>query len=394
MNRIKVRKLDGKIKVPSSKSLSHRALICAALAQGTSTIENLNFCDDTLATIEGLKQLGAKIEIKDDLVYVKGLKEISNATIDCCQSGSTIRFLMPIGLMTSKNVLFTGDESLLSRPMTVYTDLFKEQISFENPYFKVSGRIKNDYFEIPGNISSQFISGLLFVLPLLNYNSKIIIKGMFESESYVDLTIDMLSEFGINVVKNKNELFIEGNQVYKNTNVKIEADCSAMAFYAVANKIGNNINIENKLVISLQSDFKIFEILDKEIDRIDVSDCPDLVPILAVWASLRNGKTTYIENALRLRLKESDRLESISSNLTKLGASIEVFEDKLVITGREYLKGNIKVSSFKDHRIAMSMAIVASKIEGWIELDDLNVVNKSYTSFWEDFKMLGGSIDE
>jgi len=276
----------------------------------------------------------------------------------------------------------------------VYTDLFKKQISFENPYFKVSGRIKNDYFEIPGNISSQFISGLLFVLPLLNYNSKIIIKGMFESESYVDLTIDMLSEFGINVVKNKNELFIEGNQVYRNTNVKIEADCSAMAFYAVANKIGNNINIENKLVISLQSDFKIFEILDKEIDRIDVSDCPDLVPILAVWASLRNGKTTYIENALRLRLKESDRLESISSNLTKLGASIEVFEDKLVITGREYLKGNIKVSSFKDHRIAMSMAIVASKIEGWIELDDLNVVNKSYTSFWEDFKMLGGSIDE
>ena len=394
MNRIKVSKLDGKVKVPSSKSLSHRALICAALAQGTSTIENLNFCDDTLATIEGLKQLGAKIEIKDDLVYVKGLKEISNATIDCCQSGSTIRFLMPIGLMTSKNVLFTGDESLLSRPMTVYTDLFKKQISFENPYFKVSGRIKNDYFEIPGNISSQFISGLLFVLPLLNYNSKIIIKGMFESESYVDLTIDMLSEFGINVVKNKNELFIEGNQVYKNTNVKIEADCSAMAFYAVANKIGNNINIENKLVISLQSDFKIFEILDKEIDRIDVSDCPDLVPILAVWASLRNGKTTYIENALRLRLKESDRLESISSNLTKLGASIEVFEDKLVITGREYLKGNIKVSSFKDHRIAMSMAIVASKIEGWIELDDLNVVNKSYTSFWEDFKMLGGSIDE
>jgi len=394
MNRIKVCKLEGKVKVPSSKSLSHRALICAALAQGTSTIENLNFCDDTVATIEGLKQLGAKIEIKDDLVRVKGLEEISSATIDCCQSGSTIRFLMPIGLMTSNNILFTGDESLLSRPMTVYTDLFNEQISFENPYFKVSGRIKNDYFEIPGNISSQFISGLLFVLPLLNYNTKIIIKGMFESESYVDLTIDMLRDFGINVIKNKNELFIEGNQVYKNTNVKIEADCSAMAFYAVANKIGNNINIENNLVTSLQSDFKIFEILDKEIDRIDVSDCPDLVPILAVWASLRNGKTTYIENALRLRLKESDRLESISSNLIKLGASIEVFEDKLVITGKEYLNGNIKVSSFKDHRIAMSMAIAASKIKGWIELDDLNVVNKSYTRFWEDFKMLGGSIDE
>lgn len=388
---IKPSKLHGKINVPPSKSLSHRAIICAFLCKKTENIiNNLILSEDIKATLEGMKQLCNQ--------------NVKNPVIDCRESGSTLRFLIPISLILHNECSFTGSSKLFKRPLDIYYNIFDDQnIKYTSnadiPLY-IKGNLQATTYKISGKISSQFLSGLFFALPLLSDDSKIIITDCLESKNYVYMTIDVMKKFGVIIQKiNDNEFYIKGNQNYKCTNYTIESDYSQASFYLVANELGNNIKTLGLNEDSLQGDKEIINIIKRYNSAeteiiIDASQIPDLVPILAVLASLKNGVTTKIINARRLRIKESDRLKAISTELKKIGAKIQETDDGLFINGVCKLVGGANVSSWNDHRIAMSLAIAASNCENDIIIENCQAVNKSYPSFWEDYKYLGGTISE
>ncbi len=387
--KVSAQKLEGKVNLPSSKSLSHRSVIAASLSKGKSYVNNLNLCDDVIRTIEGLRNLGAKIVLSGNNAIIEGIDEFKDCTINCHESGSTMRFLFPLALMANE-VFLTGAESLLKRPMDIYLDLFK-QVKFDQGYL-IRGVFQESHYQIKGDVSSQFISGLLFSLPLQSFDSIIEVLEPFESKSYVDLTIDVLTKFGIEITQEGNYYIIKGNQQYRPTTYQVEADYSAYGFFAVANAIGNNVEVLNLSDESLQGDRVISTIIETSPEVVDVRDCPDLVPILAVYYSLT--KDAKIVNAKRLRIKESDRLKAISEELNKIGAQITELEEGLEIKKVNNFIGNKKVSSHNDHRIAMALAIAASRCQGYLEIDSIDVVNKSYSSFIADYIRLGGSISE
>jgi 3-phosphoshikimate 1-carboxyvinyltransferase len=258
--------------------------------------------------------------------------------------------------------------------------------------FRMKGKLKGNYYKVQGDISSQFISGLLFVLPLLPHDSVIDVVGPFESKPYVNLTVDMLRKFGIVVQHQGKRFYVKGNQQYKPHNYEVEVDYSALAFYEVANALGSEITYLNNITYSLQGDKKITEIIQRKQSLIDVSDCPDLVPALTVLASFMEGRTEII-NASRVRLKESDRLMAITEVLNALGGRVVERADSLVVKQIDRFKG-ARVSAFNDHRIAMALAIAATRCDGPMEFDNLEVVNKSYKEFWNDFIKLGGKVYE
>ncbi|KEI02391.1 3-phosphoshikimate 1-carboxyvinyltransferase [Clostridium botulinum] len=420
--------LSGDINIPPSKSLAHRAIISAGLSEGVSNIENIIFSEDIKATIRGMKSFGIEIqdisEKKQDNFNRKTLKIIGrdrlvlkNSEIDCSESGSTLRFLIPISLRTGNKVKFTGKGKLVSRPLDVYYNIFENQkIKYKTsngklPIF-IEGVLKSGEFYVKGNISSQFITGLMYTLPFLNGDSKVIVTTELESKGYVDLTIDILKKFGIKIEnKNYKEFFIKGNQKSITNNYRVQGDFSQGAFWIVAGILGSNIKILDLDINSLQGDRVIIDIVknmganikinENYIETkksktkgtiIDASECPDLVPILSVLGSLSTG-TTKIINAERLRIKECDRLKAMATELKKIGADIEELEDGLLIKGREYLKGGT-VDSWNDHRIAMSMAIASIKCREPITIKNSEAVNKSYPDFWGDFKKVGGNIHE
>lgn len=397
--------LKGKIDIPPSKSLSHRAIICASLCNdGQSIINNLLFSEDIKATADGMKKLGSEMNIENSSAYIKRNNVIEkNPVISCGESGSTLRFLIPLSLMLTDSCIFTGSRRLFERPLDVYYDIFaKQQIDYnaENERLILRGSLSPGTYVISGSISSQFISGLLFSLPLLEGDSKIVIDGSFESKSYVQMTIDVIRHYGIHIDETNEKTFlIKGRQKYKSTTYTIERDYSQTAFFLAANELGNEVECPGLNADSLQGDKEIINIINKygclkDETAIDASQIPDLVPIIAVMASLKNNHTTVITNARRLRLKESDRLKAISTELGKLGASIRETEDGLIIKGKQSLKGNAKVNSWNDHRIAMSLAVAATKCENEIILENHMAVSKSYPHFWEDYKSLGGVIYE
>ncbi|AEB77025.1 3-phosphoshikimate 1-carboxyvinyltransferase [Clostridium botulinum] len=420
--------LSGDINIPPSKSLAHRAIISAGLSEGVSNIENIIFSEDIKATIRGMKSFGIEIQdITKKNQYNfnrKTLKIIGrdrlvlkNSEIDCSESGSTLRFLIPISLRTGNKVKFTGKGKLVSRPLDVYYNMFENQgIKYKTsngklPLF-IDGVLKSGEFYVKGNISSQFITGLMYTLPFLNGDSKMIVTTELESKGYVDLTIDTLKKFGIKIEnKNYKEFFIKGNQKSITNNYRVQGDFSQGAFWIVAGILGSNVKILDLDINSLQGDRVIVDIVknmganikinENYIETkksktkgitIDASECPDLVPILSVLASLSTG-TTKIINAERLRIKECDRLKAMATELKKIGADIEELEDGLLIKGREYLKGGT-VDSWNDHRIAMSMAIASIKCKEPITIKNSDAVNKSYPDFWEDLKKVGGNINE
>lgn len=416
--------LEGNIEIPASKSLCHRAVICAALATGESNIDNVILSQDISATCSGMKALGAEIEMinEDGIDNLKlkvkgGNLKVVNDSIDCIESGSTLRFLIPIALINGGKIVFKGKGKLVTRPLQSYYDIFEKQnisYSLENGALPltVNGILKNGVFELPGNISSQFISGLLFALPLLDGDSKIVITTELESKGYVDLTLDMLRKFGV-IIKNNNynEFLIRGNQKYISNDYKVEGDFSQAAFWITAGLLGGKIRCSNLDINSLQGDKEVLEIVKnmggkisitedyveaKESSThetiIDASDCPDLVPILTVLSALSTG-TTKIINASRLRIKECDRLKAISTELNKLGADVEELEDSLIINGKEKLKGGT-VDSWNDHRIAMALAVASIKCCEPVIITNSDSVKKSYPTFWEDFRKLGGNINE
>jgi len=414
MKIIKADKLVGELSPPPSKSVLHRYIIASSLAKGVSKIENISFSEDIIATIEAMKKLGAKIEQKDNYLLIDGRDTFKNLNenieIDCNESGSTLRFLFPLSIVEENKVLFKGRGKLFKRPMTPYFQNF-EKYKIKHFYINeneilLEGKLKAGIYEVDGNISSQFITGLLFSLPLLDGESKIIINGKLESSNYIDISLDCLSKFGIKIINNSyQEFIIEGNQSYKAGNYRTEADYSQAAFFLVANAIGSNIKINDLSENSLQGDKKIIDFIS-EIDKwssndtliLDGSETPDIIPILSLKAAV-SGKKIEIVNVERLRIKESDRLKATVEELSKLNFDLIEKKDSILINSREDFKANknekiVSLSAHSDHRIAMMIAIAATCYDGEILLDNLDCVKKSYPNFWEVFLSLGGKIYE
>lgn len=406
--------LKGEIKIVSSKSLSHRYLIGAALANGVSVIDNVLDSKDLTATKESLTSLGIKIE--GNTVYGGTLKVINNI-IDANESGSTLRFLIPISMLLEKEVTFIGKGLLPERPLNVYEDIFKDKYLYKKTTknslpLTVKGPLLPGDYVIPGNVSSQFVTGLLFSLPLLNGNSKIIIEGNLESRSYVNLTLDTLKDYQVKIIEKDNEFIIPGNQKYIPLKKSVPGDYSGAAFFIGAGLIGEKLILKNLLENSLQGDAKMIDIVksmggniyfqnnDLIVEpstltgvTVDMEDYPDLGPILMALGAVSKGKMT-LTNAKRLRIKESDRISAMVSNLNKLGVKTYELEDEVTVYGNEKLKGDVLLNTFNDHRIAMALAILSIKCELPITLDDETVVAKSYPTFFKEFVRLGGIIDE
>lgn len=413
---IKPNNLRGSIKIPPSKSMSHRAIICASLAEGESVVSNLIFSKDIEASIGAMQAFGAEFERGEDFVIVNGIKSKNEekCTIDCNESGSTIRFMIPIAAALSAKARFVGNGRLVDRPLDLYAEIFRAK-NMDYVYsgklpFEVNSQLKTGKYEIRGDVSSQFISGLLFALPLLDGDSQIEIVGNFESKAYVDLTLSALDDFGVVVEKDeKNRYIIEEKQKYNSRNYRVEGDYSQGAFWLVAGCIGNGLVCKDLSVNSLQGDKEVLDVLERmgaklkisgdEIEIfpsetkgtiIDASECPDLIPVLCVLAALSDGETRVI-NGQRLRIKESDRIKSTVSELSKLGADIVETEDGMIIQGKKMLSGG-KVSSWNDHRIAMALAIASIRCNSAVVIEGSESVSKSYPGFFEDFVSLGGEI--
>jgi 3-phosphoshikimate 1-carboxyvinyltransferase len=439
--------LKGNITIPPSKSMCHRGIICAGLAKGLSVVNNISLSEDILATLNAIKALGANIEVenleassmlKQDILSIEGEvfkgfygvkinggdnKKEENIIIDCYESGSTLRFLVPIAAALGINAVFLGKGRLGDRPLRDYYNIFDSQkLKYSNCNGKlpltIEGKLMAGDYKVSGNVSSQYISGLLMALPLLEGTSKILIDSRLESRPYVDMTIKVLERFSIEIENHDyKEFLIIGNQRYKPCNYMIEGDYSRAAFWLVAGLIGNNIDCIGLNNDTVQGDKVILDIIQKfggtyKVRNltttttatttypgittsgviIDGAECPDLIPIVAVLAALSKGKTQII-NSSRLRFKESDRLKAIASELNKIGAKIIEKQDGLEIDGVEAFSGGV-VDSWNDHRIAMAMAIASTRCKGPLTLKGSECVKKSYPNFWEHFKLLGGNSSE
>ena len=379
--------LSGTVTPPPSKSQAHRYLIAAALAGEGSVIENLADSQDIQATRWWMKTMmtsGRRI-----------------AEFNCLESGSTLRFLIPIALALRGGGRFTGHGRLMERPQQPYFDLFDEKgIRYElkNGFLTVEGQLTPGAFRLPGNVSSQFVTGLLYALPLLAGDSRIVLTTDLESRSYVDMTLEALSAFGVTAAwEDSRTLAVPGGQSYIPATVRVEGDWSQAAFWFAAISLGSRLEIEGLQQLSAQGDRVIRDHFVRltppgDVD-IDLSGCPDLAPPLAAMAVLRRGDTRLL-NAGRLRLKESDRLTSITAALGALGTSIEEQPDSLIVHGVETLAGGCTVDCWNDHRIAMMTAIAATRCEKPVALLGAECVAKSYPDFWRDYQMLGGEIRE
>lgn len=383
---IRPRLLRGAVTPPPSKSMAHRCLIAAALAEQESQITNLADSQDMIATrgcLAALKKAGEGFPL-----------------LDCGESGSTLRFLIPVALALRGGGRFIGRGRLMERPQKPYFDLFDEKgISYgqKDGVLTIEGTLTAGEYRLAGNVSSQFITGLLYALPLLEGNSEIILTTPLESKGYVDMTLEVLEQFGIRV-ENQNyaRFVIPGSQKYQARDMNVEADWSQAAFWYGAIALGSELEVEGLNPKSTQGDMVIvsqFLRLTQPGDvELDVSQCPDLVPPLAVMAAVRSG-TTRIVNAARLRIKESDRLATVTATLNALGAQVEEHPDSLTIRGLDRLNGGVTVDCCNDHRIAMMAAIAATRCAQPITLLGAECVNKSYPNFWEHYRMLGGDID-
>ena len=403
----------GTVAAPPSKSDVHRAIICAALSKGVCTIAPVALSEDILATIRCVEALGAVTRIENKVLTVdgSGMFRSKTAALDCGESGSTLRFLIPVAAAGGVTATFTGSGRLPERPIGIYTDaLPKAGVRCETEGglpLTVSGTLQSGVFEIPGDVSSQFISGLLFALPLLPRDSRIVLTTPVQSVGYINMTIRTMAKFGIEIGVMDNGWYIRGKQRYVPSDYRTDGDWSQAAFFLTAGAVGGDVTVTGANIDSAQGDRRIAAILRdfgaevrqdggtvRVISRplraivIDASQIPDLVPVLAVCASFAQG-TTRIFNAARLRIKESDRLRTTAALLNSLGGNVKELPDGLEITGVPQLAGG-SADGCNDHRIVMSAAVCAACSAGEITCTDAMSVNKSYPDFYEDYGRIGG----
>ena len=397
------KKLKGEVTVPPSKSVAHRLVIAAALSKGTSRVSNLSFSKDITATINAMRALGAQIDIDGDTAVIKGIEKApEKAVIDCCESGSTLRFLIPVACALGVETTFSGQGKLPQRPITPYLDeLPKHGVQFDyqgTMPFTVRGKLTSGEYRIGGDISSQFVTGLVFALAVIGGENKLVLTSPLQSKPYVDITADCLAKCGVSVEKTDYGYAVKSTEMHA-FEESTEADYSQSAFFYVANSLGCDIKINGLNEKSCQGDKKIVEICDKIVYNkngglkcfeLDCSDIPDLVPILAVLASFCEGKSR-ITNVARLRIKESDRLEAVSQCLNALGGKVTAGADFLEIQGVQSLSGGT-VDCYNDHRIAMAMAVAATRSTAPVTLIGAQCVEKSYPDFFQVYKNLGGDI--
>ncbi|HHW46293.1 MAG TPA: 3-phosphoshikimate 1-carboxyvinyltransferase [Clostridiales bacterium] len=405
-------RLAGSVTVPSSKSAAHRAIACALLAGGKARLENIDLSDDVIATISAAKALGCNITLEDNTLTIERSDTIEFANIDCIESGTTLRFFIPIAAALGIKATFTGKGRLPQRPIKVLTDLLEShgvKCSNDSLPLTIEGNLTGGNFYLPGNISSQFISGLLLALPLTGQDCQVILTTPLESAGYVEMTIDIMNAFGVKVEKTESGYYIKPGQEYKSNNFFVEGDWSQAAFFMAAAAIGGDITIHGLNRNSTQGDkaaAEIFQRFGADITflengmnikhkdlkgiEIDASQIPDLVPALAVTAAFAKG-TTRIHSASRLRLKESDRLAEIAKNLKNMGINVTETYDELIIEGGKP-KG-AEIDSAGDHRIAMAFSVAASYSEPSSIIKGYSSINKSYPLFYQDFKKLGGKAN-
>lgn len=416
--------LHGTVETPSSKSMGHRHIICAALGKGESVVDNVSPSEDIEATCRVLERLGIQITPipsahagRTAYKIAGGIRTLSHGvTADAGESGSTLRFLIPPSLLSHRPITFTGRGRLVSRPLDPYYKLFEEKgISYTTTGGKlpltIQGTLASGTYELAGDVSSQFFSGLLFTLPLLEGDSHLKSTTPLESASYVDMTIDCLSQHGIVIDKEWDGSYrIPGGQQYRTGAYTVEGDYSQAAFWLSAGIMGHAICCTGLNPRSSQGDriiTTLIRTMGGQIEGkteltavpsilsgivIDAEDCPDLVPILTVLASCGTG-LTHIIHAGRVRLKECDRLHAIATELNTIGGDIQEEPEGLIIHGVPSFTGGV-VHSWNDHRIAMALAIASQRATGPLTITDAQCVRKSYPEFWRDFKALGGIIDE
>lgn len=419
-------KISGQLSAPPSKSVSHRAVICAALAEGHSVVSNVLLSEDILATCDAMRALGAKIEMRPEgktncyTLEIDGTDNPSavHQTIDCRESGSTLRFVIPIAALDAEKTIFRGHGRLADRPLDPYhEELTQKGMTWQAPDssktlpLTLSGKLSAGTFSLPGNISSQFITGLLFALPLLSQDSVIKVTTAMESAPYVAITLAVLRAFGIQITVSEDFRYytILGGQTYQANHYHVEGDYSQAAFWLAMGVLGKSVTVTGLAEETTQGDAAIVDFIRQmggkliSIDggyraepstlhgiTMDVSQCPDLVPVLAVLAAGATGESA-ITHAERLRLKESDRLSAMAEVLTVLGVSVKQQPDGLIITGTSTFSGGT-IDAHNDHRIAMAAAVAAVRAENPVTIIGADAVKKSYPDFWEDYQKLGGKL--
>lgn len=407
---------NGTVNVPPSKSDVHRAIICAAMANGVSRISPVALSNDIKATIGCIKALGADAVLENNVLTVDGTNMYKNKTalLDCGESGSTLRFFIPIAAVGNINATFVGKGKLPQRPIGIFTEALPKAGTVCKTEgglpLEIKGQLKSGIFKIPGNVSSQFITGLLLALPILEGDSEIVLTSPLESVGYIAMTIRTMKQFGVNIQATEKGWHIKGGQSYKTCDYTTDGDWSQAAFFMVLGAVSGKVTVKGVAKDSTQGDKKCAEILarfgakvtqlDNEVTvekgelkaiTIDASQIPDLVPVLSVCAAFAEG-TTKIINAERLRIKECDRLKATAELLNILGGKVKELSDGLEITGVSSLKGG-NVNGYNDHRIVMSAAVCAARSDEDITATFAMSINKSYPDFYIDYNSIGGKAN-
>lgn len=387
---------EGRVSVPTSKSVAHRLLILASLCKDKkSVIRGITPSEDVLATIDCLRALGVKIKYDGGCAEVVGIdfaKAAPTEPLNCRESGSTLRFLIPLAMLSGNEVTFIGSERLMARPQSVYENIAKEWgLTFRRKADRitVAGPLSGGEYFIDGNVSSQFITGLLMAFSTMDQDARIIFNTPIESRPYVELTIAAMKRFGVRVYYDTEWSFLLfGGQEYREGELAVEGDWSAAAFIEALNHIGGRVELEGLDGDSLQGDrvcLEYFRRLDGGYCELDISDCPDLGPILFTMAAIKGG--AKFVGTRRLRDKESDRIATMKAELTKFGAVINVGENEVVVESTPLHSPTERLCGHNDHRIVMSLAVICTLFGG--EIEGCEAVSKSYPDFFRDIKALG-----
>ena len=387
--------LEGKIKAHPSKSYAHRYLIACALSKG-GFVKNIEYSDDIIATLDSLEALGFSFIRRFDSIEFLTFRKVTGVPVlNCNESGSTLRFLIPIALTIYDEVKFTGTERLIARGISEYEKAFKNSgIKFTKDKTSITakGKLTSGEFHLDGNISSQYISGLLFALPTLDGDSKIIIEKSIESRPYVDITIDCIKRFGIEIALNSQEFIIKGNQTYLKYECIVEGDYSNAAFIDAFNYLGSNVEIEGLNPYSYQGDKKYLEyykLLSEDFQTIDIKDSIDLGPVLFVFASLNHG-AKFI-GTKRLEIKESNRIKDLEVEMNKLGVTFVVKDDEVTVSKINTKVKEVEFDSHNDHRVLMSLSLYSSLMN--VKITNSECVKKSNPNFFIDLLKLKKGVE-